>query len=62
MFCFLCRLGLNRSVRATALSALNEGFSTTLLTSATRAVGGQEAAQKVYDELQTKGATIITDL
>lgn len=47
------------SVRATALAALDWGFETILVPEAMRSVGGKEAEEKVFAEIEHLGGKVV---
>lgn len=57
---FVTGLAADVCVRFTALDALELGYKTYLIKDATRAVGGEEVFNKTMEELESKGARIIT--
>jgi len=57
---FVTGLAADVCVRFTILDALELGYKTYLIKDATRAVGGEEAFNKTMEELESKGAKIVT--
>jgi nicotinamidase/pyrazinamidase len=47
-------------VRATALDAAASGFETYVIREGVRAVGGQDATRKTFEELSTAGVKVVT--
>lgn len=47
------------SVRASALASLDWGFDTILVPEAVRSIGGKEAEEKVFSEIEHMGGKVV---